>query len=104
MPISIYDIKVLNCVERIVKQVELTLKQVEWMLKRVWLMLKQVESFTIERSGNGTDAYPRQRGTDAATFAMAYHGAFPFINGANIAVEYTCDANGNLKKDCKKNS
>ncbi|MDO5665166.1 MAG: DUF6443 domain-containing protein [Bacteroidia bacterium] len=40
--------------------------------------------------------------TDAVTPGPLYAGAFHFMDGANVAVEYTYDANGNLKKDYNK--
>jgi len=40
--------------------------------------------------------------TEAVTPGPLYAGAFHFMDGANVAVEYTYDANGNLKKDYNK--
>ncbi|HHV64190.1 MAG TPA: RHS repeat-associated core domain-containing protein, partial [Peptococcaceae bacterium] len=40
--------------------------------------------------------------TDAVTPGALYAGAFHFMDGVNVAVEYTYDANGNLKKDYNK--
>ncbi len=40
--------------------------------------------------------------TDAVTPGPLYAGAFHFMDGADVAVEYTYDANGNLKKDYNK--
>ncbi|MDO5666162.1 MAG: RHS repeat-associated core domain-containing protein, partial [Bacteroidia bacterium] len=40
--------------------------------------------------------------TDATAPSITHYGTFHFVNGANIPVEYTYDANGNLKKDYNK--
>ena len=40
--------------------------------------------------------------TDAVTPGPLYAGAFHFMDGANVAVEYAYDTNGNLKKDYNK--
>ena len=43
------------------------------------------------------------RVSDAATPAITYANAFHFVDRANVANEYTYDANGNLTKDLNKN-
>lgn len=40
--------------------------------------------------------------TDAVNPVPHYAGVFHFMDGANLAVEYIYDANGNLKKDYNK--
>jgi RHS repeat-associated protein len=43
------------------------------------------------------------RVSDAVTTPITYPGAFHFVDRANVANEYTYDANGNLTKDLNKN-
>ena len=43
------------------------------------------------------------RVSDAATPAITYANAFHFVDRANVANEYTYDANGNLTKDLNRN-
>ncbi|MEA4915899.1 RHS repeat-associated core domain-containing protein, partial [Proteiniphilum sp.] len=58
----------------------------------------EIDNLTYTYTGNRLTKV-----TDAVATPITYQGAFHFVDGANVADEYTYDTNGNITKDLNRN-